>query len=263
MDYAEINGAALRYELSGQGAATVVLIHEMGGTLESWDEVAPMLGRRRRVLRYDTRGAGMSEKLRATPGIDAMSDDIAGLLDALSIEGRVALAGVAVGAAIGINFALRHPSRTAAVVAMGPATGVSGDRRTATLERADQVERGGMRAIVDSSMAAAYPPVLRADSARFERFRVRWLGGDPASFAAINRMLTEYDLAPRLGELTCPALVMAGAHDLLRPPALVEALAALVPGARYRTLDTGHFMTWQTPDLVGEAIDGFLNEHGL
>ena len=263
MDYAEINGAALRYELSGAGETTVVLIHEMGGTLESWDEVAPMLGGRRRVLRYDTRGAGMSEKLRATPGIDDMSDDIAGLLDALSIEGRVALAGVAVGAAIGINFALRHPLRTAALVAMAPATGVSGDRRTATLERADQVERGGMRAIVDSSMAAAYPPVLRANAARYQRFRARWLGGDPVSFAAINRMLTDYDLAPRLGEIGCPTLMMAGAHDPLRPPALVEALAASLPAARCRTLESGHFMNWQTPDLVGAAIDGFLNEVGV
>jgi 3-oxoadipate enol-lactonase len=263
MDYAEINGAALRYELSGQGAATLVLIHEMGGTLESWDDVAPRLGHRRRVLRYDTRGAGMSEKLRATPGLDGMSDDVAGLLDALSITGPVALAGVAVGAAIGIDFALRYPSRTAALVAMGPATGVSGDRRTATLERAELVERGGMRAIVEGSMAAAYPAELRGDTARFERFRARWLGGDPASFAAINRMLTEYDLTPRVGGIECPALVMAGLHDRLRPPDLVEPLAAAIPGARFRVLDTGHFMAWQTPELVAAAIDGFLDGLGL
>src|ERR1700748_282811 len=41
MDFAEINGVGLRYELSGHGARTLVLVHEMGGSLESWDDVAP------------------------------------------------------------------------------------------------------------------------------------------------------------------------------------------------------------------------------
>ncbi len=263
MHYAEVNGAALRYELTGAGPATLVLVHEMGGTLESWDDVVPLLARQRRILRYDTRGAGMSEKLRATPRIAGMSEDIAGLLDLLGIGGPVALAGVAVGAAIAIDFALRHPTRTAALVAMGPATGVSGDRRAATLDRADQAESGGMRALAESSLAAAYPPALRGDAGRFERFRARWLGADPASFAAINRMLTEYDLEPRLGELACPVLLMAGTHDPLRPPAVVEALAKRVPSARFRALDTGHFMAWQTPGLVATAIGDFLGAVGL
>ena len=72
MDFIEVNGTALRYDLSGNGASTLVLIHEMGGTLESWDLVLPMLSARRRVLRYDTRGAGLSQKLRAAPTIDTM-----------------------------------------------------------------------------------------------------------------------------------------------------------------------------------------------
>ena len=43
MNFIEVNGTALRYELSGSGESTLVLIHEMGGTLESWDLVAPRL----------------------------------------------------------------------------------------------------------------------------------------------------------------------------------------------------------------------------
>ncbi len=64
MNYIEVNGVGLRHELSGSGAQTIVLVHEMGGTLESWDEVVPRLAGSRRVLRYDTRGAGMSQKVR-------------------------------------------------------------------------------------------------------------------------------------------------------------------------------------------------------
>ena len=57
MDFMELDGLTLRYELSGKGDRTLVLVHEMGGSLESWDDVAPRFAESRRVLRYDTRGA--------------------------------------------------------------------------------------------------------------------------------------------------------------------------------------------------------------
>src|SRR5216684_8693819 len=100
MDFIEAGGVGLRYELSGKGNRTLVLVHEMGGSLESWDDVAPRLAETRRVLRYDTRGAGMSQKIRGELGIDAMAGDIAALLDHAVIAGKVALAGIGVGRAI-------------------------------------------------------------------------------------------------------------------------------------------------------------------
>src|SRR5882757_7580749 len=115
MDLIELDGVTLRYELSGRGDRTLVLVHEMGGSLESWDDVAPKLAESRRVLRYDTRGAGMSQKVRGELGIDTMADDIAALLDHLEIAGKVALAGVAVGGAIALHFAARYPERASAV----------------------------------------------------------------------------------------------------------------------------------------------------
>src|SRR6266705_5031858 len=93
MEFIELGGVGLRYERSGKGDRTLVLVHEMGGSLESWDDVAPRLAETRRVLRYDTRGAGMSQKVRGELGIDTMAGDIAALLDRLGISGKVALAG--------------------------------------------------------------------------------------------------------------------------------------------------------------------------
>ena len=88
MPFTEVNGVALRYEHSGRGERTLVLIHEMGGSLESWDEVAPALAANRRMLRYDTRGGGLSEKVRGARSIDTMVDDLAALLDALEPVAR-------------------------------------------------------------------------------------------------------------------------------------------------------------------------------
>src|SRR5260370_16444199 len=122
MDFIELDGLTLRYELSAKGDRTLVLVHEMGGSLESWDDVVPRFADSRRVLRYDTRGAGMSQKVRGELGIDTMADDIAALLDALGIAGKVALAGIAVGGAIALHFAARSPEPAIAVACRPPPT---------------------------------------------------------------------------------------------------------------------------------------------
>ena len=263
MNWIDVNGTSLRYDLSGSGKSTLVLVHEMGGALESWDQVVPAVNNTRRVLRYDTRGAGFSEKIR-TVTWDDMAADLAALLGALAIDGKVALAGIAVGAGIAAHFATRYPERTAALVLHGPATGItSADRRQATLQRAAAVEAGGMRGVVETSLAASYPPIVRHDAGVFSNFRARWLTNDPRSFAAINRMLAEHDITGDLARIACPTLVTAGTHDELRPPSLIEPMSRQIPGAQFLELNTGHFASMQTPGLVSQAIHAFLWSNGL
>jgi 3-oxoadipate enol-lactonase len=264
MDFIEVNGTVLRYELddrAGASAPTLVLIHEMGGTLESWDLVRPPLACKRRVLRYDTRGAGLSQKVRAPLSIDSMVDDLVALLDALGIARKVALAGVAVGGAIALKTAVRHPDRVAAVVVSSPAIGIAPERRAAVLARLERMEREGLHAVADS-LDSSYPVALRDDAARFAGFRARWLGNDPASFGAIYRMLLAMDLEPELPRIGCPVLVLAGALDGTRPPALVEPVARAIPGARHAVLQTGHYAPMQTPELYVETLAAFLDTAG-
>jgi 3-oxoadipate enol-lactonase len=259
MDFIELEGVTLRYELSGKGDRTLVLVHEMGGSLESWDDVAPKFAESRRVLRYDTRGAGMSQKVRGELGIDTMAGDIAALLDHLGIAGKVALAGIAVGGAIALHFAARYPERTSAVAVGSPATGIAPERRASALERVARIETAGMAFAVADSMQNGYPPELRGDIRRFERYRARWLGNDPASYATIWRMLAGLDMQRELTGLRCPVLVIGGSLDRVRPPALAQALAKSMPNAGYDEVRTGHYMAVQTPDLIFDCIDAFLS----
>jgi 3-oxoadipate enol-lactonase len=258
MHFVELNGVALRYELSGTGDRTLVLVHEMGGSLESWDEVVPHFERSRRVLRYDTRGAGMSQKARGELSFSTMAADIAALLDASGITGKVALAGVAVGGAIALQFAARYPERASAVIAGSPATGIAAARRPAALERLARIEAGGMSSVVEDAMLNGYAPELRGDERRFERFRARWLGNDPSSYATIWRMLANAEMAETLGRIRCPALVIGGSLDRVRPPAIAQEVTKAIPGARYIEVTTGHYMAVQTPDLIAGCIDQFL-----
>jgi 3-oxoadipate enol-lactonase len=258
MEFAEINGAGLRYALSGRGERTLVLVHEMGGSLESWDDAARRFAESRRVLRYDCRGAGLSQKVRGTLAIDTMADDIAALLDHTGVAGSVALAGVAVGGAIALHFAARHPDRARAVAVGSPATGIASDRRAAVLEYVAKIEAAGMAFAVEQSMRNGYPAELRSDIARFEQYRARWLGNDPSSYAVVYRMLAATEMQDELARLHCPVLVIGGSLDRTRPPRLAKAVADAIPRAAYDEVRTGHYMAVQTPDLIFDRIDAFL-----
>jgi 3-oxoadipate enol-lactonase len=258
MEFAEINGAGLRYALTGKGERTLVLVHEMGGSLESWDDVARRFAEFRRVLRYDCRGAGLSQKVRGPLAIDTMVDDIAALLEHIGIAGSVALAGVAVGGAIALHFAARYPDRVSAVAVGSPATGIAPDLRASVLDRVAKIEAAGMAFAVEETMRNGYPVELRGDVARFEQYRARWLGNDPSSYAAVYRMLAATEMRDELTRLDCPVLVIGGSLDRTRPPHLAEAVADIIPRAAYDELRTGHYMAVQTPDLIFDRIASFL-----
>jgi pimeloyl-ACP methyl ester carboxylesterase len=258
VNWIDVNGVALRYELSGSGPRLLVLIHEMGGSLESWDLVLPYLTERRRVLRYDVRGAGLSEKIRGTLAIDDAVDDLGALLDALDSAVPAAVAGCAVGAAIAIRAASRFGERVAGLIAMAPATGIPPERRADTLAFADRLEREGVRASVGGRAPRSYPEELRQDTERYLQFRARQLSCDPESYAATYRMLVHLEMEEDFARIRCPTLVVAGTLDQSRPPSTVEPVARAIANARFEILRTGHFMAVQTPDLVAPLIADFL-----
>jgi len=252
------NDTVSRVALSGAGDALLVLIHEMGGTLESWDLVVEPLGRRRRVLRYDVRGAGLSQKVRGTLSIEVLAADLAAILDAAGAPKRVALLGTAVGGAIALQFAADFAGRTAAVIATSPATGIPSERRAATLARADELERDGVVPSIDERLLRSYPPVLRTDPERFEQVKASRLACDPVGMAAAVRMLAGLEMDETLARISAPALLLAGEHDGDRSPEGVAAVAKKIRNAQFKTLPSGHFMALQTPELFVAEVEAFL-----
>jgi len=104
--FIDANGVSLHYALAGQQGPSVVLLHELGGTMNSWNKVAPRLATRYRVLRYDQRGSGLSEKVRQEFSNDVLVEDFEGD----DLEGRLQRgAGVGPGAAQHFGGDVRDP----------------------------------------------------------------------------------------------------------------------------------------------------------
>lgn len=259
MRWMDIAGSITRYEWRPGIGRPLVLVHEMGGTLNSWDRMLAHLRGERPILRYDMRGSGLSEKLTDVPYIEELADDLAHLLDAAGIREPVDLAGSGIGAAVALMCASRHPRRVASVVAMSPVTDVPAVRRLTLLDVANRMEREGLRSIVDAHLSSSYAADRDDDPEVFREFRARWIANDPKSFALSYRMLADLDIRPSLGAITCPVLVIGAQRDAFRAIPVSQAVAEQIPGARFLTLNAVHFMHVQKPAAVAVALEEFLS----
>jgi len=234
-----------------------VLVHEAGGCIESYDEATPGLEKDFRVLRYDQRGFGFSEKAREMTFAMVVAD-LAALLDGLKISGPVCMAGCAMGSDFAVGFAARHPERVAKLAIASPNIGPT-KSAARSLERAALVEREGIRAAMKDSHDLSYPEHLRArDPERFRRFQARWVCNTPASFSAQAHMMSTVDLTAEYPKIKAKTLVIGAKHDAQRPPEQAQRVARALPGSSYVEADTGHFMAVKTPQLFVDTVLPFF-----
>jgi 3-oxoadipate enol-lactonase len=262
MEFLTIGSSRFRVAISGQQSQWLVLLHELGGSLETWSSITPVLNTRFRVLAYDQRGSGQSQQVRGDFSIDDHLQDLAGLLDEAGIADTVHLAGVALGAGMAARFAARWPDKVASIVLANPATAIPAARRDYLHKRAASVLAGGMQAVIDDTLDRSYPPEIRGDCVAYAAYRQRFLRNDPQSYAALNLALAGFDATQDLPRVACPALVLGGTHDRLRPPAEVERVAARIPSAHYALIDCGHIMPVQAPAEMLHAMFSFYDDIG-
>lgn len=254
-----VNGIALRCRVEGQGEP-LALIHGVGASLEAWDGVAARLRDRYRVVRYDQRGHGQSEKVPGPYTVEDFSGDLAGVLDALGIE-RAHVAGHSLGGLVAQSFALDHRSRLRKLALISTVAGRTADERRRVEERLAMVASGiagdHFRASLDrwftDAFRAANPDLLAAYAARNQ-------ANDPACHAAAYRVLALTDLADRLPEITAETLVMTGEHDQGSNPRMARLMHERIPGSVLRILPVlRHSILIEAPDVVAGILADFLD----
>lgn len=253
----EANKVSLRYQMTGSGK-TLVLMHEMQMSMESWDAVLPALQKGHRILRYDLRGFGMSEKIRGDLTIEDEVEDLRGLLDALNIKEPVTLIGGAVGGAVALKFAAVYPARVKAVAVTSPAAYMNAQPERLT--NIDATANTPIRKGIDTSMDAVYPAALRTP-AGVAKFRALALANDPGSLAATTKMIYSTGFKDILPKVQCPALVVATAL-FPRSVASFKELADALPQGRFEVLQTGHFASLESPEMVAPVLTKFLQDVG-
>ncbi|MFZ2005868.1 MAG: alpha/beta fold hydrolase [Stellaceae bacterium] len=256
MPTAEAGAVSLFFKDAGGGETPALLLHELGGSSESWRAVIPQLAADRRVIAADLRGAGRSEKPPRGFSLADAADDLDALLRALNID-RVDVIGAALGSLVGALLAIRHPDRVRRLMMCAVAPDMAGPTRAYLVERAEKVRVVGMRGVADASLANSFPESRAAERAAY---RAIYLGNDPAAYAELSLALARLEMTPKeWGAIRAPTLVASGAHDFLWPPPIGRDVAALIRGARFVVVDdAGHFPHLQAPRSLARLARDFL-----
>lgn len=245
----------LRYAVRHGTGPSFVLLHEMGGSLESWDLVAPLLPDDATIVLPEMRGMGQSDAADQPFRFEDLAADVESLLDHLSITGPVVIAGCAVGGAVALRLGLMHPGRCSAVVAFGPACSTPAAKREAVMGIADTLESQGLAACESMLLQKTYPERFQNSAPKhFQTMRQRWLENDPQSFANYFRALAQTDMTPDLAQLQVPVVCVAGTQDAFRPPDYVQSLAQIIPHAQFVEIDAGHHHADHAPETVARIL---------
>jgi 3-oxoadipate enol-lactonase len=253
----------LKAALQGQGAP-VVLSHALGLDMGMWDGLAARLaggavGEAREVLRYDHRGHGGSAKPAGPYTMDELVDDAARLLREWG-RGPVTWIGLSMGAMVGQGLAIRHPEFVARLVLSNTTAIYPEAARAGWQQRIATVQSEGMAGVAETVVERYLHADFRAaEPAATQAIRSRILRTDPAGYAASCAAVGGVAWQDRLSRIVCPTLVIAGARDAGAPPAMGQAIADRIPGARFELIaDASHLSVLETPAAFEALVRSFI-----
>ncbi|HEY9023846.1 MAG TPA: alpha/beta fold hydrolase [Burkholderiaceae bacterium] len=253
----------LKVALQGRGAP-VVLSHALGLDMAMWDDLAARLaagelGAPREVLRFDHRGHGGSAAPAGPYSMDDLVDDAARLVREWG-RGPVTWIGLSMGAMVGMGLAIRHPDLVERLVLANTTSRYPDAAQSAWSQRIAAVNEGGMAAVAEMVVERYLHADFRAaEPAATQALRAAILRNDPAGYAASCAAVAGVAWQDRLGSIRCPTLVISGARDAGAPPAMGQAIAERVPGARFEVIaGASHLSVLETPAEFDALLRSFL-----
>ena len=264
MSTAFVNGITINYELEGEGPETVVLVNGLADDLATWEAQVPaLLDAGLRVLRFDNRGIGASDKPAGPYTSRLLADDAKALVDHLGLNG-FHLVGVSMGGMIVQEYALAYPDdvKSLTLACTYAAPGPFCSRMFALW--ADVAREMGVPTVMrDVGLWAFTVPFFEErpdEAAEFDAAMAELTMPVEAYLSQLNVIQT-HDTTERLAQLTAPTLVLAGEEDILIPVLLSRRLHEAVPGSRWATVPGGHACLWETPEPFNTTLIDFVRAH--
>jgi 3-oxoadipate enol-lactonase len=242
-------------------APVLVMANSLGTTLRMWDEGAPALRERFRLLRYDHRGHGGSPVPPGLYTIEDLGRDALALLDGLGIE-RFSWCGLSIGGMVGMWLASEAPERVEGLV-LCCTSALLGPRELWD-ERIRVARKEGMDALVDSVVVRWFTPeFFSAHPETVEKAAAMLRGTDPEGYAGCCAAIRDMDLRDRLGQIRAPTLVISAADDPATPPEHGELIRDSIPGAGFEVIPgASHLANIEQPEAVTRAILDHLARQG-
>ncbi len=260
--YARSGEVNIAYEITGDGPFDLVLVAGFISHLEvDWQEprharFLEQLGSFSRLIRFDKRGTGLSDRPSELGGIETRMDDVRAVMDAAGCE-RAALFAFWEGGPLASVFAATHPERISALVLFGTFA-----RRIRSQDYPWHVARDDLVAAVEhivdvwgtdeTTALESFSPGADAALRRWWTARDR-AGASPGSIRNLIMSNIDIDVRPVLPAIQAPALV-------LQPEISADEgayIAARIPGARLVTTPGAQYLPWLVPEAI-DQVEQFL-----
>jgi class 3 adenylate cyclase len=261
--FADAGGVSIAWQQFGHGP-DVLLIPPLVSNVEiAWEHeyyrrFLEYLARHLRVVAFDKRGVGLSDRFATAPTLEERTEDILAVLDAAGLE-RVALGGASEGGLMAQLFTAQHPERVERLVLINSLPGVSGFIATHTAPDGSlgpfEEKLTAFTHLVETwgrepqFMVDWFSPRY-SDDAAF----VRWVGRlqrQSATAQDIARQIESVsvlDAADQLGDITVPTVIMQSIRDQVVPFTSARYLAERIPGSTIVELDSDDHFAFTHPD---------------
>ena len=272
--YARSGDVNIAYQVFGSGAVDLVMVPGWISCIETfWEEPGftrflQRLGTFARVLLFDKRGTGLSDRVTSTPTLEERMDDVRAVMDAVGSK-RAALLGYSEGGPMCALFAVTYPERTEALIMVGSfarAQWAEDYPHGRTLEQ----QRKWLETIRDGWGGPVGLDARVPSMANDERFRNWWAkllrtGGSPSTVLALSAMNYDIDVRHVLGTIRVPTLLVHPRGDRAVPVELSRYMAERIRGARLIELESDDHLPFLVdptgiPDIVREFLIGGRGE---
>jgi class 3 adenylate cyclase/pimeloyl-ACP methyl ester carboxylesterase len=262
----------IAYEVLGDGPADLIVIPGVASNIEMywenprWSNFMRRLSSFSRLLLFDRRGVGLSDRPGGVPSLEQRMDDVRAVMDAVGSE-RAALFGMGADGAMATLFGATYPERTSGLVLYAvPARGSwapdypwapKPDRAHQLIEEAELIVDDPER--IRAQARRQFPSLAEDEEVLAMFARLTRLSVSPGSYAALRRMNLEIDIRHVLPTIRVPTLILHRTGDRLWPVDVSRATAQQIAGAVYRELDGIDHNPWVgDQDSLLDIVQGFL-----
>ena len=242
--------AKLHYELEGpEDAPLLVMANSLGTNLHMWDDQAPELRKRLRLLRYNHRGHEGSETPPGPYSMDDLGGDILALVNELGVE-RFSFMGLSLGGMVGMRLASEAPDRVERLALCCTSALMSSP--DAWEDRARTARGSGTSALSSTVVERWLTPAFREAAPETVEWAEDMIRRTPdEGYASCCEAIRDMDLRDRLGSITAPTLIIAGEDDPATPPDHAALIRDSIPGSEMTVVpDAAHLANIEQPGAV-------------
>jgi len=257
------------YEIHGEGEP-FILIMGLGGDHFRWFRILPLLSENFKIVTFDNRGVGKTDKPDIPYTMEIMSHDIAGLMDAVGIE-KAHVFGISLGGMIAQNFALLHPHKIISLMlgctfCGGKHTVSSGSNGPGVLDPS-LIETMLPEERAVEMLPALYSQDFIDNNQDFVDIQIEYAKNNPPDPVGYRRQLGAagtHDTYDRLPEIKLPTMVIAGSADVLIPVENSRIIASRIPDSELVILEgMGHGFYTEANEETARILTYFMKKHSL